>query len=104
MKESKNIKPLYTLQLFVTGASPNSINAINNVRAICETYLPQQYHLDIIDVYQKPWIAASEQLTALPLLLKLSPLPVQKMIGNMSDTKKVLKGLQLSESIIPGHD
>jgi len=102
MKESKNTKPLYKLQLFITGASPNSINAINNVRAICEAYLPQQYDLDIIDVYQKPWMAASEQLIALPLLLKLSPLPMQKMIGNMSDTSKVLKGLQLAEPKIAG--
>ncbi|HLX93217.1 MAG TPA: circadian clock KaiB family protein [Puia sp.] len=95
MKGSPHTRPIYMLQLFITGASPNSINAINNVRAICEAYLPDQYSLDIIDVYQKPWIAASEQLTALPALFKLSPLPVQKMIGNMSDTQKVLKGLHL---------
>jgi circadian clock protein KaiB len=101
MKEIKNTKPLYRLQLFITGASPNSVIAVTNVKAICETYLPDQYHLDVIDVYQKPWLAAEEQLTALPLLLKLSPPPVQKMIGNMSDIKKVLQGLHLAEPKTP---
>ncbi|MDN3657917.1 circadian clock KaiB family protein [Ferruginibacter paludis] len=83
----------YELRLFVTGASPNSVRAIANIKRICELYLAGNYNLEIIDVYQQPLLAEEQQLIALPMLLKSSPLPQMRLIGDMSDTQKVLKGL-----------
>jgi circadian clock protein KaiB len=86
---------VYTLRLFITGASPNSSRAIANLKVICEEHLKGNYELEIIDVYQQPLVAQSEQVIALPMLVKMSPSPVRRLIGNMSDKEKVLKGLGL---------
>ena len=86
----------YVLRLFVTGASTNSLRAISNIRQLCEKHLPGRYTLEIIDVYQQKEIAESEQIIALPLLIKSYPSPERRLIGDMSDTEKVLKGLGLS--------
>lgn len=86
----------YVLRLFVTGASPNSVRAVANLKHICETHLQGRYYLEIIDVYQHRSAASDEQLIALPLLIKLQPLPQRRLIGDMSDTEKVLRGLGLS--------
>jgi circadian clock protein KaiB len=88
-------KQHYTLRLFVTGASPNSSRAIANLKDICETYLKNRYELEIIDVYQQPMIAEKEQVIALPMLIKVSPNPMRRLIGDMSDSNKVLIGLGL---------
>src|SRR5688500_17528275 len=85
----------YVLRLFITGATPNSVRAITNIKKLCETYLKGRYSLEIIDVYQQTDIAEQEQLIALPLLIKKLPLPERRMIGDLSDTEKVLKGLGL---------
>jgi circadian clock protein KaiB len=87
--------PAYLLRLFVTGATPNSIRAITNIRAICEAHLKGRYTLQVIDVYQQPALAQEEQIVALPLLIKKIPLPERKFIGDMSQTEKVLNGLGL---------
>ena len=86
----------YVLRLLVTGATPNSSRAIANLKEICETYLKGKYELEIVDVYQQPAIAESEQIVALPLLIKKSPSPQKRLIGDMSDLEKVLRGLSLS--------
>ena len=85
----------YVLRLFVTGASTNSVRAISNIKQICEEYIADRYTLEIIDVYQQKEVAKSEQLIALPLLIKSFPLPERRLIGDMSDTKRVLNGLGL---------
>jgi circadian clock protein KaiB len=85
--------PQYQLKLFITGASPNSVKAVTNIKSICEQYLKGNYTLEIIDIYQQPLLAQQEQIIALPVLIKLSPQPSRRLVGNMSDTKKVLKGL-----------
>lgn len=85
----------YVLRLFITGATPNSIRALTNIKQICEEHLKGRYSLQIIDVYQQQSIAEREQLIALPLLIKKQPLPEKRMIGDLSDTEKVLKGLGL---------
>jgi circadian clock protein KaiB len=87
----------YILQLYITGASPNSAKAISNIKKICDRYLTNGYKLDIIDIYQQPAIARKEEIVALPLLIRTSPLPVKRLVGNMSDTQKVLKGLELQD-------
>lgn len=85
----------YVLQLFVTGATPNSTRAITNIKQICEEHLKGRYSLEIIDVYQQQELAEREQLIALPLLIRKRPLPERKLIGDLSDVDKVLKGLGL---------
>jgi circadian clock protein KaiB len=85
----------YVLRLFVTGASSNSLRAISNLKQICETYIKGKYSLEIIDVYQQKSIAETEQIIALPLLIKTLPLPKRRLIGDMSDKAKVLLGLGL---------
>jgi circadian clock protein KaiB len=85
----------YVLRLFITGATPNSIRAVTNIKQICEAHLGGRYSLEIIDVYQQRQLAEQEQLIALPLLIKKHPLPERKMIGDLSDTERVLKALGL---------
>jgi circadian clock protein KaiB len=94
MRPSRKTKELM-LKLYISGSSPNSVRAITNLRQICDTYLPSKYILEIIDVHQDTAVAIKEQLVALPLLIKEFPLPIRKLIGDMSDTKKVLSGLGL---------
>jgi circadian clock protein KaiB len=83
----------YIFCLFITGASPNSARAVANIRQICETYLKGKYNLEIVDVYQQQELAEKEQLIALPLLIKKQPLPVRRLIGDLSDKQKVLMEL-----------
>ena len=85
----------YVLSLYITGATPNSIRAITNIKQICEEHLKGRYSLQIVDVYQQGALAEQEQLIALPLLIKRTPLPERRMIGDLSNTEKVLKGLGL---------
>lgn len=90
----------YVLNLFVSGASPNSVRAIVNLKNICETYLQGRYSLEIIDVYQQGIVAKDAQIIALPLLIKKFPLPERRIIGDMSQTKKLLHGLGLEIDVI----
>ena len=93
---SKDDTATYVLRLFITGATPNSIRAISNLKLICDQYLEGQYSLEIIDVYQQEEIAEKEQLVALPMLIKKYPKPEKRIIGDLSDTPRVLKGLGLT--------
>jgi circadian clock protein KaiB len=85
----------FVLRLFITGATPNSIRAIMNIKNICEAHLRGRYSLEIIDVYQQLSVAEEEQLIALPMLLKKHPSPERRLIGDLSNEEKVLKGLGL---------
>ena len=92
-KDSKEKSFEYILRLFITGVTPNSVRAVTNIKQICEDHLAGRYSLEIIDVYQQQQLAEKEQLIALPLLIKKHPLPERRLIGDLSDTEKVLKGL-----------
>ena len=92
----RNRDAVYVMRLFVTGASPNSARAISNVKKICEEYLKDRYELEIVDVYQQPSVALDEQVIALPMLIKKAPGMERKLIGDMSDKPKVLKGLEIN--------
>ncbi len=85
----------YVLRLFVTGATPRSTKAIKNLRKICEQELQGRYKLEIVDIYQQPELVKGEQIVAVPTLIKKVPEPLRRLIGDMSDTEKVLKGLNL---------
>ena len=90
---NENRKSEYQLKLFVSGASPNSVRAINNLKVICDSYLKEKYTLEIIDVHQDTSLAQKEQMVALPLLIKKFPGPERRLVGDMSNTEKVLNGL-----------
>lgn len=85
----------YVLRLFVTGSTPRSLEAIRNIRAICERQLQGQYNLEVIDIYQHPELAQGEQIVVAPTLLKKLPLPFRRVIGDLSNTERVLVGLDL---------
>ena len=89
-------KDKYILHLFVTGILPHSVNAIKNIKAICELNIKGRYELNIIDIYQQPDLALAEEIIAIPVLIKKFPLPEESLVGDMSDTENVLKGLNLS--------
>ena len=85
----------YVLRLYVAGMGPKSMQAIENIRRICEEYLPGRYQLEIIDVYQYPIFAKDGQIVAAPTLIKELPPPLKKLIGSMADTERVLVGMDL---------
>ncbi len=93
IKEEKQEK--YVLKLYITGATPRSTKAIMNIRKICEEHLKGHYELEIIDIFQQPVLAKGEQIIAAPTLIKKLPLPLRKFIGDMSDTERILIGLDL---------
>ena len=85
----------YCLRLFVTGSTPKSIRAIANIKQLCEAHLKGRYTLEIIDIYQQPNLARGEQIIAAPTLIKKLPLPLRKFIGDMTDSDRILIGLDL---------
>jgi len=85
----------YVLRLYIAGVTPKSTRAIMNVKKICEEHLKGRYELEVIDIYQQPILAKGEQIIAVPTLLKKLPLPLRKLVGDMSDTEKILVGLDL---------
>ena len=85
----------YVLRLYVTGTTPQSVRAITNIKKICEEHLKGRYELEVIDLYQQPQLAQGEQIIAAPTLIKKLPLPLRRIIGDMSKTERVLVGLDL---------
>jgi len=83
----------YRLRLFVSGNSPRSVRAIQNIKALCEERLNGRYELDVIDIYQHPERLEPEQIFVTPTLVKRLPLPIRKIIGDLSDKERVLIGL-----------
>jgi circadian clock protein KaiB len=88
----------YILRLYVAGMGPKSMQAIDNIKRILEEYLPGRYRLDIIDIYQNPIFAKDGQIVAAPTLIKELPPPLRKLIGSMSDTERVLVGMDLKST------
>jgi circadian clock protein KaiB len=85
----------YVLRLYVSGLTPNSQRAIENVRKICAEHLEGRYQLEIIDIYQQPIFAKEGQIVAAPTLVKELPPPLRKFIGDMSQTERILLGLDV---------
>lgn len=85
----------YVLHLYVAGMGPRSMQAINNIKHIFEEYMPGKYQLEVIDIYQHPVFAKDGQIVAAPTLIKELPPPLRKLIGSMSDTERVLVGMDL---------
>ena len=84
-----------SLKLYVTGQTPRSEQAIANLNRLCEARWPDQYTLDIIDVLEQPHLAEEDGIVATPTLIKTAPRPTRRIIGDLSETQKVLNGLGL---------
>ena len=98
-KPAKAESNRYILRLYVAGQTPKSINAIRNIKKICEENLKGRYVLDVIDLYQQPQLAHGEQIIAIPTLIKKLPPPLRRIIGDMSNTERVLVGLDLRKEV-----
>jgi len=85
----------YVLSLYITGITPKSTRAVQNIKKICEENLKGRYELEVIDIYQQPTLAKINQIIAAPTLIKKLPLPLRKLIGDMSDKERILAGLDL---------
>jgi len=93
----RNKKETYLLRLYVTGMTPQSMLAVDNLKEICESHLRGRYDLEVIDLYKNPALASGEQIIAAPTLIKKLPLPLRRIIGDMSNTDRVLVGLDIKE-------
>jgi len=85
----------YILKLYVAGQSPKSVNAIANIKKLCEANLQGRYVLEVVDLYQQPQLAKGEQIIAIPTLIRQLPPPLRRIIGDMSNTERVLVGLDI---------
>ena len=87
---------MYVLRLCVSGMAPRSRDALINLKQICDAYLDGQYQLEVIDLYQQPALAAVHQIIATPTLLKSYPLPLRRLIGDLSDTEATIRRLGIA--------
>jgi|HubBroStandDraft_1064217.scaffolds.fasta_scaffold08247_4 circadian clock protein KaiB len=93
--EEPRVEPDYLLRLFVSGFTPRSQRAIDNLQNICERHLAGRHRIEVVDLYQSPGAARDEQIIATPTLLKILPLPARRVIGDLSQVDKVLHGLDI---------
>lgn len=94
--QHKTDAPQYVLRLFVSGMLDNNFSAIKNIKQICEKYLKDNYDLEVIDIYQQPELAITEQILIIPVLIIKSPLPEKRLIGDLSNVQKVLEILNIN--------
>ncbi len=94
---AESAKAIYSLKLYVTGSTPRSVAAIENIKRICEEQLKGRYRLEIIDLYKDPEAAVRDHLVVAPTLVKKLPLPLRTFIGDLSQTEKILVGLDLAQ-------
>ncbi len=94
-EENDDKKKLWELRLYVAGQTPNSIRAFANLKKICEEHLAGQYRIEVIDLLLNPQLAKGDQILAVPTLVRKLPEPVRKIIGDLSNTERVLVGLDM---------
>ena len=85
----------WNLRLYVAGQTPRSITAFQNLKNICEEYLKGQYHIEVVDLMENPTLARGDQILAVPTLVRKLPQPIRKIIGDLSNTERVLVGLDI---------
>lgn len=88
---------IWELRLYVAGQTPKSLMAFANLKKICEEHLQGQYHIEVIDLLENPKLAKQDQIVALPTLVRKLPEPIKKIIGDLSNTEKMLIGLNLQK-------
>lgn len=94
-KEDQHDANIWELRLYVAGQTPKSLAAFANLKKICEEYMPGKYRIEVIDLLENPRLAKGDQILAIPTLVRKLPEPVRKIIGDLSDTERVLIGLDL---------
>lgn len=99
---TSNVSPtdsedVWCLRLYVAGHSPKSMHAIANLSGLCERYLAGHYELEVIDLVERPSLARSDDIIAIPTVVRRLPTPQRKVIGDLSDTDRVLAGLEITE-------
>jgi circadian clock protein KaiB len=94
-RRGKQPRPRYLLRLYITGQTPRSLQSVENLSALCDKYLPGQFDLEVVDIYQQPAMAAAGQIIAAPTLIKSMPLPLRRLVGDFSDQERVILGLDL---------
>ena len=87
----------FQLRLYVAGQTPRSLAALSNLRRICATHLDGRYRIEVIDLIKNPQLAQGDQILAIPTLVRNLPKPLRKIIGDLSDTERVLVGLDLRD-------
>lgn len=87
----------WILRLYIAGQTPKAVAGISNLKLICEEHLKGKYHLEVIDLLEHPQLARDNQILAVPTLVRKLPLPIRKIIGDLSDSERVLVGLDLKE-------
>ena len=92
----------YNLRLYIAGQTPKASRAIENLKKICEEHLAGRYHIEVVDLLDNPQLGRGDQILALPTLVRRLPEPIKKIIGDLSDTERVLVGLDLQprESVL----
>jgi circadian clock protein KaiB len=85
----------WTLRLYVAGQTPRSLAALTNLKRFCEQYLAKRYSIEVIDLVENPQLARGDQILAIPTLVRKLPVPMRKIIGDLSNTERVLVGLDL---------
>jgi len=91
----------YHLRLYVAGQTTKSLLAISNLKRVCETHLTGRYEIELIDLVQNPRLAAGDQILAIPTLVRRLPAPLKRIIGDLSNTEKVLVGLEIRQKAAP---
>jgi circadian clock protein KaiB len=86
---------VWCLRLYVAGQSPRSLRAIANLKRLCEEHLAGRYDIEVIDLVERPGLARGDDIVAIPTLVRLIPMPLRKIIGDLSDTERVLIGLRI---------
>jgi circadian clock protein KaiB len=94
-KTAKRSPPLIELRLYVAGQTPKSLAAISNLKKICANDSKARYHIEVIDLIKNPSLARDHQIVAIPTLVRRLPVPIRKIIGDLSDTERVVVGLQI---------
>ncbi len=94
---SQRAPKTYELRLYVAGQTPKSLAAFANLKKICEEHLAGRYRIEVIDLLKKPQLASGDQIIAIPTLVRKLPEPIRKIIGDLSNTERVLVGLNLRE-------
>lgn len=97
-KTPRRAKKAWELRLYVAGQTPKSMTAFANLKRICEEHLAGQYEIEVIDLLQEPQLASGDQILAIPTLVRKLPEPIKKIIGDLSNTERVLVGLDLRPS------
>ena len=93
--ESADHPEAWNMRLYIAGQTPKSLRALANLKQICEHYLAGKYHIEIIDLLENPQLASSDQILAIPTLIRKLPEPMRKIIGDLSNVERVLVGLDL---------